>query len=137
MAAVDHLPPAWRGSILTVDDCPTTRAWMAAVLEARGWRVQAVDNGADALEAARSTHFDAIVLDVEMPGIDGLALGRALRGDPRTARTCIAMHSGLDEAQVRAGFCQYDAFVPKSGQPLALGERVEQMLRAAAEATAA
>lgn len=131
MAAVTDLPPrVWRGSILMVDDCPTTRAWMVAALEARGWQVLALDDGAAALDAARAMHFDAIVLDVEMPGVDGLTLGRALRQDPRTARTRIAMHSGLDEAQVRAGFSGYDAFVPKAGNPLLLGERLERLLQA-------
>jgi CheY-like chemotaxis protein len=133
MAVLDHPRPtrsSWRGSILMVDDCPTTRAWMAAVLEARGWRVMAYADGVAALEAARAMRFDAIVLDVEMPGIDGLAIGRALRQDPRTAHTCIAMHSGLDEAQVRAGFSGYDAFVPKAGNPQLLGDRLERMLQA-------
>ena len=117
-----------------VDDCPTTRAWMCAALEALGYQVEAVDNGPAALEAARRQPFDAIVLDVEMPGIDGMAVGRALREDPRTARARIAMHSGLDEAAVRAGFSQYDAFVPKAGNPLLLGDRVDRLVRATAAA---
>ena len=48
-----------------------------------------------------------------MPGIDGLAVGRALRGDPRTRQSMIAMHTSLDEADVRSGFDGYDAFLPK------------------------
>lgn len=130
MAAVfDHPARNWRGSILMVDDCPMTRTWMAAALEARGWQVLALDDGEAALELARRMRFDVILLDVEMPGIDGLTLGRALRQDPRTAHIRIAMHSGLDEAQVRAGFSGYDAFVPKGGNPLLLGERMELLLQ--------
>jgi CheY-like chemotaxis protein len=102
---------------------------MCAALEALGYAVQAVDNGPAALEAARCQDFDAIVLDVEMPGIDGMAVGRALRQDPRTARTRIAMHSALDEAAVRAGFSGYDVFVPKVGDPLLLRDRVDRLLR--------
>ena len=133
MAVPDHPRPAVstrRGNILMVDDCPTTRAWMSAALEARGWRVLALADGAAALAVARVLRFDAIVLDVEMPGIDGLAIGRALRQDPHTAHTRIAMHSGLDEAQVRAGFSGYDAFVPKAGNPQLLGDRLERLLQA-------
>lgn len=137
MAAVHDRPPAWRARILTVDDCATTQAWMAVALESRGWRVHAVDNGPAALEAARTQVFDAIVLDAEMPGIDGMAVGRALRQDPRTAGARIAMHSGLAEAEVRAGFSGYDAFVPKAGNPLLLGACVADLLQAAdAPATA-
>ena len=128
MAAVAHPSPASRRCILTVDDCPATRAWVCAALEGLGYAVQAVDNGPAALEAARHQVFDAIVLDVEMPGIDGMAVGRALRQDPRTAATKIAMHTGLDEAAVRAGFSGYDAFVPKAGNPLLLRERVARLL---------
>ena len=64
-----------------------------------------------------------------MPGLDGMAVGRALRQNPRTARAKIAMHTGLDEAQVRAGFSGYDAFVPKASHPRLLGERVDSLLR--------
>lgn len=120
-----------------VDDCPTTRAWVTAALEARGWRVMALADGAAALAVANVLCFDAIVLDVEMPGIDGLAIARTLRQDPRTAHARIAMHSGLDEAQVRAGFSGYDAFVPKAGNPQLLGEELDRLLQDAEEATAA
>jgi len=130
MAVAVHPSPARRGVILTVDDCPTTRAWICAALEALGYQVQAVDNGPDALAAAAQQAFDAIVLDVEMPGVDGMAVGRALRQHPRTAHTKIAMHSGLDEAQVRAGFSQYDAFVPKAGNPLALRDCIDRLVQA-------
>jgi CheY-like chemotaxis protein len=123
--------PHARGCILTVDDCATTRELLCAALEALGYRVQAVDSGLAALEAAGREAFDAFVLDVEMPGLDGMAVGRALRQNPRTARAKIAMHTGLDEAQVRAGFSGYDAFVSKAANPRLLGERVDGMLRGA------
>ena len=64
MAVPDHPRPAVstrRGNILMVDDCPTTRAWMSAALEARGWRVLALADGAAALAVARVLRFDAIV----------------------------------------------------------------------------
>jgi CheY-like chemotaxis protein len=100
-----------------------------ASLESFGYSVQAVDSGWAALEVARQEPFDAIVLDVEMPGLDGMAVGRALRNDPRTASAMIAMHSSVGEAAVRAGFDQFDAFVPKAAHPRALGERVDSLIR--------
>ncbi len=120
-----------KGHILTADDCATMRSLVQASLEALGYVVQAVDNGQAALDAAGQRAFDAIVLDAEMPGLDGMAVGRALRQDPRHAQARIAMHSGLDEAAVRAAFSGYDAFVPKGTDPRRLGERVDDLLRPA------
>jgi two-component system sensor histidine kinase BarA len=118
-----------KGRVLAVDDCPAQRELMRASLERLGYDVQAVDSGWAALEAVGQGTFDAFVLDVEMPGMDGMALGRALRQDPKTASTAIAMHSSVDESAVRAGFDQYDAFVPKAESPRELGERVDSLLR--------
>lgn len=124
-------PPehATRGHVLAVDDCATTRELVRASLELYGYSVQAVDSGWAALEAVEHDTFDAFVLDVEMPGMDGMAVGRALRGDPRLAAAMIAMHSSLSESDVRSGFAQYDAFVPKSASPLALGQHVDNLLK--------
>jgi CheY-like chemotaxis protein len=120
---------ALKGHVLAVDDCAAMLQIMRASLESFGYSVQAVDSGWAALEAAQQASFDAIVLDVEMPGLDGMAVGRALRQDPKTARASIAMHSSLDEQAVRAGFDQYDAFVPKAGGPRALGDCVDGLIR--------
>lgn len=121
---------------MAVDDCEAMRDILRAALEALGYSVQAVDSGAAALEAAGQDAFDAIVLDVEMPGLDGMAVGRALRSNPKTATTTIAMHSSIAEADVRAGFSQYDAFVPKPCSPLALGQRVDGLIRSRARQAA-
>lgn len=117
------------GHVLAVDDCPATRELLRASLERYGYAVQAVDSGWAALDAAEHTSFDAVILDVEMPGMDGMAVGRALRDDPRTASAVIAMHSSMDESSVREGFALYDAFLPKPGCPLDLGERVDRLVR--------
>lgn len=117
-----------KGHVLAVDDCPATRELMRASLEHFGYAVQAVDSGWAALEAVAHADFDAVILDVEMPGMDGMAVGRALRSVARTAEALIAMHSSVDEAQVRLGFSGYDAFLPKRGSPLALGAQVDRLL---------
>jgi len=117
-----------RGRVLTVDDSPEMRVLVTASLEALGYSVEAVDSGHAALEATRQERFDAVILDVDMPGMDGLALGRALRGDPKTSSSMIAMHTSLDEAVVRSGFDGYDAFLPKPCGARMLGECVARML---------
>jgi CheY-like chemotaxis protein len=121
--------PHARGRVLAVDDSTVIREVLIASLEAAGFSVEAVDSGQAALAAARQESFDAVILDVDMPGIDGLAVGRALRGDPRTCRSIIAMHTSLDEAAVRRGFDGYDVFLPKPCSAQLLGQCVEQMIR--------
>ena len=115
--------------VLAVDDCPAMREIMRASLEHLGYSVQAVESAQAALQAVQAASFDLIVLDVEMPGMDGLSLGRALRRTPAAASAAIAMHSQLAEAEVRAGFDAYDLSVAKSGDPLRLGQQVEHLLR--------
>jgi two-component system sensor histidine kinase BarA len=117
------------GHVLAVDDCPTTRELLRASLEHFGYAVQAVDSGWAALEAVAQADFDAVILDVEMPGLDGMAVGRALRSTARMAGAVIAMHSSLEESAVRAGFSQYDAFLTKPVSPLDLGAQVDRLVR--------
>jgi CheY-like chemotaxis protein len=118
-----------RGRVLAVDDSSVIRELLIASLEAAGYSVEAVDSGQAALIAARQETFDAVILDVDMPGIDGLAVGRALRGDPRTCKAMIAMHTSLDEAAVRDGFDDYDVYLPKPCSARLLGQCVDQMIR--------
>lgn len=105
------------------------RAIVSASLEGLGYRVEAVDSGWAALDAVTRTCFDVIVLDVEMPGLDGPTAGRMLRNTPRTAATAIAMHSSVAEAEVRASFDEYDVYVPKSADPRTLGEHIDRLVR--------
>lgn len=121
--------PRSRGRVLAVDDSPVMRILVTSSLEAIGYSVEAVDSGPAALAASRNERFDAVILDVDMPGMDGLAVGRALRGDPVHCSSMIAMHTSLDEAFVRAGFDGYDVFLPKAGNGQLLGESVDRMFR--------
>src|ERR1043166_6150830 len=66
-------------AVLIVDDDPTTRELFARTLRLEGYRVVAADDGHAAFaEVARQT-FDAILLDVQMPLIDGLSVLKQLR----------------------------------------------------------
>lgn len=129
--------PAQRGRVLTVDDSPVMRVFVTAALESIGYSVEAVDSGYAALAASRLEEFDAVILDVEMPGIDGIAVGRALRRDPRTSSSMIAMHTSLDESVVRTSFDAYDVFLPKPCDAKVLGERIDRMIRDHRQATLA
>lgn len=123
------LEAASRGRVLAVDDSPVMRVLVTASLEGYGYSVEAVDSGHAALEASSLESFDAVILDVDMPGMDGLAVGRALRSNPKTCASMIAMHTSLAEATVRAGFDDYDVFLPKPCDARLLGECVDDMIR--------
>ena len=116
--------------ILAVDDSPLAQLLVAAVLEERGFSVQSVESGSAALEASSREQFDAVILDVDMPGrLDGLAVGRALRNDPKTRDWPIAMHTSRSEHDVRSGFRDYDVFLPKPCEHGALGDAIERLVQ--------
>jgi two-component system, OmpR family, KDP operon response regulator KdpE len=70
--------PATR--ILVVDDEPQIRRALEINLRARGYEVDTADDGEQALELAARHHPDAVVLDLGLPGIDGVEVIRGLRG---------------------------------------------------------
>lgn len=113
-----------------MDDCATTRMLLQAALDAAGHSVQLASSGQAALDAAGGGGFDAVVLDVEMPGLDGFAVGHALRQHPLTAATLIVMHTSMSEAAVRDGFAQYDAYVGKPVGLLGLGDLLSRLVQA-------
>jgi len=78
--------------ILIVDDEPGVRSALEAILADEGFLVDAVGSGEDGLEAAGRKEYDALLLDVWLPGIDGLETLKQLRG--RGVDTEVVMISG-------------------------------------------
>jgi signal transduction histidine kinase/DNA-binding NarL/FixJ family response regulator len=87
--------------ILLVDDNADMRAYVTRLLGAR-YLVEAVADGATALEVARARPPDLVLADVMMPGLDGFELLRALRSNPRTATLPVILLSARagEEARV-------------------------------------
>ena len=71
------------GSVLIVDDSPTIRGFARIFLSPLGVEIVEAEEGARALELLRTNPPSVIVVDVNMPGMDGLTFTRELRADPR------------------------------------------------------
>lgn len=86
--------------ILLADDDGSARDLVRRALESDGHVVVAVDDGLDAEAQVRSTVFDVVVSDVQMPGIDGIELARRILASQPLSR--IILMSGLPDALDRA-----------------------------------
>lgn len=83
------------GKVLAVDDSPEARAVLKTFLELRGLDVDVVSDGTEALQEARRRRPKLVLLDVMMPGMDGLTVLAKLKEIERSIR--VAMLSGLTE----------------------------------------
>jgi DNA-binding response OmpR family regulator len=81
---------------LLVDDEPRVREVARMHLELAGFEVSEIGDGARALELGRTTRFDVIILDVMLPGLDGLTICRALRTTGPNTLSVILMLSARD-----------------------------------------
>jgi CheY-like chemotaxis protein len=117
--------------VLAVDDCDVTRELLTIYLEAAGHIVRTAESGEQALDVARGEHFDAVILDFNMGGMSGVEVGNALRADPATCSSMIAMHTSETEQSVRSsGFGDFDAFLPKPCTAEELNDLLARMLQA-------
>jgi DNA-binding response OmpR family regulator len=82
--------------VLIVEDEPPIRELIRLHLSLAGFHVTEVGDGTAALDLARRQHFDLIVLDVMLPGIDGITLCRAVRVGGVNVQTPILMVTARD-----------------------------------------
>lgn len=120
--------------LLLVDDDDVLRRIMMLLLRQTGHTVIEAVDGASALAAAGQEAFDAILLDVMMPDMDGYALTRRLRERPATQATPILLFTaslrGPDPDLAEAAGA--DAYVMKTTNPGRLNTQIEAALAAAA-----
>ena len=76
--------------VLVIDDSELVREAATIALEMAGWQPVSAPDGEAGVAAASAQPPDAVLLDVEMPGIDGIETLRRLRTDPRTAGVPVA-----------------------------------------------
>ncbi len=116
--------------ILVADDDADIRLLVVMRLQHSGHDVTGVGDGRAAIEACRENEHDLIVLDVMMPGMDGLAACRELRSDPVTAKVpVILLTARAQSADVEAGIAAgADDYVTKPFSPRELAARVDSLL---------
>jgi two-component system response regulator ResD len=117
-----------RASVLVVDDEPTIAEVVARYLERAGYDSATAGDGAEALRLAAERAPDLVVLDLMLPGIDGLEVLRRLRADGGPAVILLTAKGEQDDRIVglRSGA---DDYVVKPFSPRELVARVEAVLR--------
>jgi CheY-like chemotaxis protein len=83
--------------ILIVDDDRAFRLSTAALLRSDGHVVEAVGDGQSAVDALRAQRFDLVLLDIRMPGIDGVEVLRQIRGEPELHSLPVSMLTTTDD----------------------------------------
>ena len=107
--------------LLIVDDDAGLRALFRTTFEVVDVEVEEAANGIDALASIRRGRPDAVVLDVRMPGMDGLELCRRIKADPALAGVSVVLLSGSgEEGYAGAQEVGADAFMLKPFSPLEL-----------------
>ncbi len=98
LPTLTHFDPV----VLAVDDEEFSRRAVSLAIERTGVRSVVCETGALALEKARSTHFDLVVLDVDMPGMNGYETCTKLRAQPEYKDAPVIFVTGLSDFQSRA-----------------------------------
>ncbi len=115
--------------ILLVDDEADIRA-IAELALARvgGFEVTTAASGAQALQLARERRFDAIVLDVMMPNMGGIATAHAMRADPACADTPIVLLTAKSGADAELTAAPVDGILSKPFDPMTLASELREVL---------
>ncbi len=119
--------------ILLVEDEDDLRALLDRHLERAGFRVRLAEDGREALRIAWSEPLDLVVLDLMLPGVDGVEVCRRLRAEPRSARLPVLMLTARGEPGDRVGGLEAgaDDYVVKPFHLQELILRIEAILRRA------
>jgi CheY-like chemotaxis protein len=111
--------------VLLAEDHEDTRRVYGLILRHFGYEVEEAANGADAVELARSSHPDLVLMDIGLPTLDGWQASRILKADPDTACIpLIAFSANIDSTADLAGRPTFDGYILKPVSPLELVRRV-------------
>jgi DNA-binding response OmpR family regulator len=115
--------------VLVVDDEKGVRDLLHSFLEAAGYQAIMASNGEEAIELAKSESPNAILLDVKMPGIDGVETCRRLRAEEQTRYIPVIMVTAFGTTETEATDAGADDFVNKPFELKDLAIRIKSVLR--------
>ena len=120
--------------ILLVEDNQSNRQLARMVLNGSGFDVYVASDGAEGLQKARSTLYDLVLMDVELPGMDGLTVTPTLKSDPKTADVpIVALTANAmkgDEQEALAAGCS--GYISKPIEVASFVQRIATYLEPAA-----
>jgi len=93
MEQVQESPPATTLKVLVIDDNQAHAEGLAELLQLAGFESSFALTGGEGLEAARSLEVDAVLLDMNLPDLNGFEVCRRLRRDPKTAGIAVVFHT--------------------------------------------
>ena len=116
--------------ILIVEDNEKNRKLVRKVLERLGYRTGEVETGEEAVEAARKLSPDLVLMDYQLPGIDGIEAFRRIRADPAIRRMPIVAvtASAMPEDTARMKAAGFDGFETKPINVKNLMATIEKLL---------
>lgn len=123
-------PETEKKKILIADDDKPTLKILEAILSEAGYSVIQAASGPKALNLARSEHPDLAILDIAMPGMDGIDVGLVMKKDPQTRRIPVIFLSSHVGGGFREGMDSLLAanFLPKPIQKDLLLKEIERIL---------
>ncbi len=116
------------GRILIVDDDPQIRRVLKVTLSGQGFEVDDARHGEGALEKLRESRFDLVLLDINMPGMSGLDVCRAIRASSEIAIIMLTVRDNEADT-VEALDAGADDYVTKPFKPSELSARIRAALR--------
>jgi DNA-binding response OmpR family regulator len=120
--------------VLIADDDAMTRLILRRLLESDGLAVVEADNGATGMETARREHPDLMMVDLQMPDMDGFRFLEMVRGDDKLMALPVLILTAETSAEVESKVLEMgaDDYVSKPFEPEVLKSRVRAAFRRAA-----
>lgn len=130
MTTEDEQQENGRKKVLLVEDHADNRAIYSIILEHGGFQIRTAEDGAEGVAAAREWMPDLILMDISLPGMDGISAARELKADPQTQNICIVALTALvfKEDRARADDAGFDGYLTKPIEPKQVLAEVRRLL---------
>jgi two-component system chemotaxis response regulator CheY len=116
--------------ILVVDDSPTVRKLLGYVLRLKNYDVEEAEDGMDAMEKLSESEVDLVIVDLNMPNMDGISFVKSLRNSYYNLDLPVIMLTTTNDAEVReeAYGAGINMFLTKPVQPEILLYKIDSLL---------